>query len=37
MMGWGIAVALHALAVYVFSGRFAATEKMIEKEMNRQR
>jgi hypothetical protein len=30
-------VALHALAVYVFSGRFAATEKMIEKEMNRQR
>lgn len=37
MMGWGIAVALHAFAVYVFSGRFAATEKMIEKEMNRQR
>ncbi len=37
MLGWGIAVALHALAVFVFPGRFAITEKMIEKEMGKSR
>ncbi|MBZ0124056.1 MAG: 2TM domain-containing protein [Roseovarius sp.] len=37
MLGWGIAVALHALAVFVFPGRFAITERMIEKEMGRIR
>ena len=37
MLGWGIAVALHALAVLVFPGRFAITERMIEKEMGRVR
>ncbi len=37
MLGWGIAVALHALAVFVFPGRFAITERMIEKEMGRVR
>lgn len=36
MLGWGIAVALHAFAVFVFPGRFTVTEKMIEKEMGRQ-
>jgi len=35
MMGWGIAVAIHALAVFVFPSRFTVTEKMIEKEMNK--
>ncbi len=29
--GWGIAVALHGLAVLVFPGRFAVTDKVIEK------
>lgn len=37
MLGWGIAVALHALAVFVFPSRFAVTEKMIEKEMGKSR
>lgn len=35
MMGWGIAVVLHGFAVFVLPGRFAVTEKMIEKEMNK--
>lgn len=37
MLGWGIAVVLHALAVFVFPGRFAVTEEMIKKEMGRSR
>ena len=37
MLGWGIAVVLHAFAVFLFPGRFAVTEKMIEKEMNKSR
>ena len=37
MLGWGIAVVLHAFAVFVFPGRFAITEKMIEKEMSKTR
>ena len=36
MLGWGFAVALHALAVFIFPNRFTVTEKMIEKEMNRE-
>lgn len=35
MMGWGIAIVLHGVAVFVLPGRFAVTEKMIEKEMNK--
>ncbi len=35
MFGWGIAIAIHAAVVFVFPGRFAVTEKMIEKEMGR--
>lgn len=35
MFGWGIAVAIHAAVIFVFPGRFAVTEKMIEKEMGR--
>lgn len=37
MLGWGIGVALHAAAVFVFPDRRAITEKMIEKEMNKGR
>jgi hypothetical protein len=37
MLGWGIAVALHAFAVFIFPGGFAVTEKMIEKEMGESR
>ena len=36
MLGWGVAVAFHALAVFIFPSRFAVTEEMIEKEMNRE-
>jgi len=36
MLGWGFAVALHALAVFIFPNRFTVTGKMIEKEMNRE-
>jgi len=36
MLGWGFAVVLHALAVFIFPNRFTVTEKMIEKEMNRE-
>ncbi|WGH77916.1 2TM domain-containing protein [Jannaschia ovalis] len=35
MLGWGIAVALHALGVFVFPRRFAVSEEMIEKEMGK--
>ena len=37
MLCWGVGVALHALAVFVFPNRFTVTEKMIEKEMNKDR
>ncbi|MBT8413599.1 MAG: 2TM domain-containing protein [Boseongicola sp.] len=35
MFGWGLAVVIHALSVFVLPGRFAVTEKMIEKEMRK--
>ena len=35
VMGWGLAVVLHALSVFAFSGESGATERMIEKEMER--
>ncbi len=35
MLGWGVGVVLHALTVFIFPNRFSVTEKMIEKEMNR--
>ena len=37
MLGWGIAVAIHAFAVFVFPGGFAVTEEMIEREMSKSR
>jgi len=37
MLGWGVAVAIHAAFVFVFPRRFAVTEQMIEKEMGKER
>lgn len=37
LLGWGIAVAIHAAAVFVFPSRLPVTEKMIEKEMANSR
>ncbi|PTX53796.1 2TM domain-containing protein [Litoreibacter ponti] len=37
MLGWGIAVALHAAFVFVFPRRFAVTEQMIQKEIGKAR
>ncbi|NNE80317.1 MAG: 2TM domain-containing protein [Silicimonas sp.] len=36
LMGWGVAIVLHAVAVFIFRGP-TVTEKMIEKELNRAR
>ena len=33
LMGWGLAVLLHALRVFGFVGESSITEQMIEKEM----
>lgn len=37
MLGWGVAVVIHAASVFVFPRQFAVTEKMIEKEMAKSR
>ena len=36
LVGWGIGVFFHALGVFVFSGRLAITEQMIEKAMKKE-
>jgi len=36
LIGWSIGVFFHGMGVFVFSGRSAVTEKMIEKEMERE-
>ena len=36
LMGWGLAVLLHTLKVFVFSGEIGVTEQMIEKEMEQE-
>ena len=36
LMGWGIAVLLHALRVFGFVGESTITEQMIEKEMEKE-
>ena len=36
IMGWGIGVFFHAMGVFVFTGRPAITEKMIENEMKKE-
>ena len=35
MLGWGIAIVIHAAFVFVFPGRLTVTEEMIKKEMGR--
>ena len=36
LMGWGIAVIIHALSVFNFSGKSSLKERMIEKEMEKE-
>lgn len=36
LLGWGIGVLFHALAIFVFSEKSAFTEEMIEKEMEKE-
>ncbi len=36
LIGWGFAVFLHGLRVFVFSGGSAIKEQMIEKEMKKE-
>ena len=35
LMGWGIGILFHALDVFVFSGKSAIIQQMIEKEMKK--
>ena len=35
LIGWGIGVFFHAMGVFVFTGKSAIKEKMIEKEMKK--
>jgi len=35
LIGWGIGVFFHALAIFVFSGESAIKEQMIKKEMKK--
>lgn len=35
LMGWGVAILLHGLSVFVFNGRSSVTERMIEREMRK--
>ena len=35
LMGWGIGLLFHALGAFIFSGRTAITEQMIERELRR--
>ncbi len=35
MLGWGVAVVIHAASVFVFPRQFGVTEKMIEREMGK--
>ncbi len=36
LIGWGIGVLFHALGVFVFPKKSAVTEKMIQKEMEKE-
>ena len=36
ILGWGIGVIFHFLGVFVFSGKSSVTEKMIQKELDRE-
>jgi hypothetical protein len=36
VMGWGIGVAFHALAVFVIGDRSSISDDMVEREMNKR-
>ena len=36
MLGWGIGVFFHGMSTYVFNGKFAITDDMIKKEMEKE-
>jgi hypothetical protein len=36
LMGWGIAIFWHAMGVFVFNKKSEVTERMIQKEMDKQ-
>lgn len=35
LMGWGIGLAFHGLAVFVIGDRFAITDEMVERELTK--
>jgi len=35
LMGWGIGLAFHGLAVFVIGDRFAITDEMVERELRK--
>lgn len=35
LMGWGIGLAFHGLAVFVIGDRFAITDEMVERELSK--
>jgi len=35
LVGWGISLFFHGMSVFVFAGKSAIRERMIEKEMGR--
>lgn len=35
LMGWGIGVVFHALAVFVIGDRFSITDEMVERELSK--
>jgi len=37
LMGWTIGIMFHGLGVFVFSDRFAVTDEMIERELEKER
>lgn len=36
LIGWGIGVLFHGLGVFVFSGRLAITDEMVERELGKE-
>lgn len=36
LMGWGIGLAFHGLAVFVVGDRFAVTDEMVERELSKR-
>jgi hypothetical protein len=36
LMGWGIGLFVHGLSVFIVGGRFAITDEMVERELNKR-